>query len=620
MVAAFSLLLAAFSGCSGSGDPSERVTFTEHVAPIVFEKCTPCHRPGESAPFSFMSYDDVERRAQQIAQVTRTRFMPPWLPEPGGPDFEGDRSLTDREIDLLRLWVKQGAAQGDPARLPPLPEWPEGWQLGEPDLVVEVPETYTLPAEGLDVYRNFVIPIPTDGTRWVRAVELRPGNKRIVHHAIVQIDRTPTSRRLDAEDTEPGFGGMEMGGSVPPDGHFIGWTPGKMPTAAAAGTAWRLDRGTDVVLQLHMLPTGKPETIRPTIGFHLTDEPTSVSPIVILLDDSNIDIPAGASDHLITDEIMLPVAVEALGLYPHAHYLGKTMEVTATFPDGERKTLIRIDDWDFNWQDEYRYVTPVALPAGTTVTMRYTYDNSADNERNPTDPPVRVVSGNRSTDEMGSLSLQVLPHSLRERHLLEEAQARHELSKYPAHYAGHYNLGSALLAQGRPAEAISHLRRATEIRPDLAKTHYNLGLALAELQLQDEADRAYREALRVDPSHPGAENNLGNLLLAQGKLDEAIPRLLRATELQVDFAEAHYNLANALLSRDRAHESIPHYREVLRLDPRDAMAWNNLAVAQETLGNHDEALRHWRHALSLDPTLVEAQTNLDRALAGRDGN
>ena len=428
--AALSLSLLGSLGCSGSADRlPDQVTFTEHVAPIVFHKCAPCHRTGESAPFRFLNYEDVERRAQQIAEVTRTRFMPPWLPESTGLEFVGDRRLTDREIDLLRLWVKHGAPAGDPALLPPLPEWPEGWQLGEPELVVEMPETYTLPTEGFDVFRNFVIPIPVDGTRWVRAVELRPGNKRIVHHAIVQIDRTPTSRRLDAEDAGPGFGGMEMGGSVPPDGHFIGWTPGTMPSAAPAGTAWRLDRGTDVVLHLHMLPTGKPETIRPTIGFHFTDEPSAVSPLVVLLDGGTIDIPAGASDHVVTDEIVLPVAVDVLGLYPHAHYLGKAMDVSATLPDGRHMTLIRIDDWDFKWQDEYRYVTPPSLPAGTNVTMRYTYDNSAENERNPTHPPVRVVRGNRLTDEMGSLSLQVLPSNIQDRRLLEEAQARHELAK-----------------------------------------------------------------------------------------------------------------------------------------------------------------------------------------------
>jgi hypothetical protein len=421
------------TACDRSDQPlPDRVTFTEHVAPIVFDKCAPCHRRGEAAPFPLLSFRDVKTRAQQVAQSVTDRYMPPWLPEPSEQEWIGDRRMTEREIDTIRKWFKGGAPEGDPGALPELPTWTEGWQLGQPDLVVELPRTYALAADDLDVFRNFVIPIPAERTRWVRAVELRPGNKRIVHHAIMRVDRTAASRRLDAEDEEPGFGGMEMGSSVPPDGHFLGWTPGRTPFPGRDDMAWRLDPGTDLVLQLHMLPTGKPETIRPTVGFYFTERPSRVQPFVIGLDSQEIDIAAGEDDYLVKDEIVLPVPVEVLGLYPHAHYLAKTMHVEALLPDGSRKTLIRIDDWDFNWQDEYRYTRPLPLPAGTTISMRYVYDNSSSNERNPTHPPVRVTVGNRSTDEMGSLQVQVLVRSARERLLLDEAQSRQQLAKNPA--------------------------------------------------------------------------------------------------------------------------------------------------------------------------------------------
>jgi len=420
IAAGLALQFAAFCACDDRGAAlPEHVTFSEHIAPIVFEHCSGCHRPGGSAPIRLLDYDDAERHALEISQLVRSGVMPPWLPEAGEFGFVGERRLSDRQIEFVRLWVKQGAIEGDPAQLPEPPRWSDGWQLGEPDLVVEVAESYTLPAEGFDVFRNFVIPAPVDGTHWVKAVELRPGNPRVVHHAILQLDRSPASRTLAAQDPEPGFGGIEMGGSEPPDGHLLVWTPGKVPTPVMEDAAWRLDRASDLVLQLHMLPTGKPETIRPVVGLYFTEQPSRVRPYVILLDSRPIDIPAGESEYVVTDEIELPVAVELLGLYPHAHYLGKKMRVTATLPDGTTHELLRIDDWDFHWQDEYRYERPVPLPAGTRVTMGYTYDNSAENERNPSSPPVRVVSGDRSIDEMGTLSLQVLPRTEQERTLFE---------------------------------------------------------------------------------------------------------------------------------------------------------------------------------------------------------
>ena len=619
MLATALVLSALVAGCRGperDRDP-DRITFTRHIAPIIFARCSQCHRPHESAPFSLLGYRDVQQRAQQIAQVTGDRFMPPWLPAMGELEFRGERGLSAEQIDTIRLWVKQGAVEGDRADLPPAPEWTEGWQLGEPDLVVESARPFTLPAEGLDVYRNFVIPIPVDRTHFVRTIELRPGNKRIVHHAIIRTDRSISSRRLDEMDAEPGFGGMEMGNAVPPDGQFLGWTPGRVPDPGSDAIAWRLDPGTDLVLQLHMLPTGKPETIRPRVGLFFAEHPPTSLPFAIVLDSREIDIPPGVDDYVIRDEIVLPVPVEVLGLYPHAHYLGKIMVVTATLPDGTSRTLLRIDDWDFNWQDDYRYARPLPLPAGTTISMRYTYDNSAANPRNPNSPPLRVVSGNRSTDEMGTLTIQLLPRGAEGRLRLQEAQARHTLTKEPDDYASHNNLGNALLELGRVDEAVGHLRQATRIRPDLDDAHYNLGVALAGQGRQRDALECYREALRINPVFAPAENNLGNALLALGHADEAIAHYRAALRLQPDFRLAHYNLGNAYLDRDRLPEAIASYREALRIDPAIAMTYNNLAVALQTDGQHDEALKLFRRALEVDAELADAHRNLGVVLAGR---
>ena len=609
---ACSALGTACRGPETSGR-SDEVTFTEHVAPIIFDRCSRCHRPHESAPFSLLTYDDVKKRAQQIAQVTRDRFMPPWLPEPGEAELVGEGiRLTDEQIDTFRLWVKHGAVEGDPAALPPRPEWTDGWQLGEPDLVVQAPRPFTLAADGSDVFRNFVIPIPADRTRFVRAVELRPGNKRVVHHAIIRIDRTASSRQRAEEDPEPGFAGMDMGNAVAPDGQFLGWTPGRAPFAGSDDTAWRLDRETDLVLQLHLLPTGKPETIQPTVGFFFAEKPPRLRPSILTLDSRKIDIPPGVEDYSIRDDFLLPVSVDVLGLYPHAHYLGKTMDVTATLPDGTVRTLLRINDWDFNWQDEYRYAQPVRIPAGSTISMRYTYDNSEANERNPNHPPIRVVSGNASTDEMGTLTIQVLPGNAEERSRLEAAQSRHTLTKEPDDYPSRNNLGNALLALGQVDAAISELRRASELRPDLDDAHYNLGTALAAQGKHREAAECYREALRINPTFAAAENNLGNSLAALGQLDEAIAHYRAALRSRSDFDDAHYNLANAFLTRNRTAEAIAGYHEALRINPDFAMAYNNLGVALQMQGQEEEAREYFRKALEVDPNLAEADRNLKR--------
>lgn len=604
---------AILAACGGSERPDspDGVTFTRDIAPLVFEHCTGCHRPDGSAPFDLVTYQDVESHATDITTVTRRGFMPPWLPEPMQPEFVGERRLTPEQVDLFRRWVKGGAARGDPADLPDRPRWTAGWQLGEPDLVVRMAEPYALAAEGRDIFRNFVIAVPVERTRYVRAIELHPGNRKIVHHAVIRIDRTPASRRLDALDAEPGFGGMEMGQSEPPDGHFLGWTPGRTAHPGSAGMAWRLDRGTDLVMQLHMLPTGKPETIRPEIGFYFSDEPPTLHPSVVTLYNNDIDIPAGESSYVLEDSFELPVDVELLGVYPHAHYLGQRLTGLARLPDGSERPFIDIPDWNFDWQDEYRYVEPLPLPAGTTLTLRYVYDNSADNVRNPNIPPRRVRYGNQSTDEMGSLAIQMLTSSDADRTRLDEAEARWLLEKVPTDWEAHNNLGTALLAQGRAAQAIEHFDRAILLQPELDEAHYNLGLALARQGRIDEAIARYREALRINPDLAQAENNLGNALLDREAITDAVEHYRRAVELRPDFDEAHYNLGNALLRLDRPGEAIGHYREALRVNPNAAMTHNNLGVALEAAGHRDEALAALRKALEIDPDLPDARRNLE---------
>ena len=394
----------------------EPVTFNKHIAPIVFRYCSPCHRPGEAAPFSLLNYADVHRRAAQIAAITASRYMPPWLPEPGYGEFAGDRRLTADQLRLIAEWVKAGAAEGDARDLPAAPHFVEGWQMGPPDVVVTLPQPYRLAASGGDVFRNFVAPVNLKETKYVRAIELRPGNKRVVHHANIWIDRRQSLRRRDGEDGQPGFPGMEnvsteaRSDSFEPDSHFLFWKPGTLIEPEPDDMSWRLDPGTDLIINLHLQPTGKEETIQPVLGLYFTSQPPLRHPMLVQLEhDGAIDIPAGDREFAVTDHLLLPVAVEVLAIYPHAHYLGKKIEAWATLPGGARTWLIKIADWDLNWQSVYTYKKPVPLPKGATVEMRITYDNSEANPRNPNNPPKRVAAGPRSVDEMGHVWLQVLP-------------------------------------------------------------------------------------------------------------------------------------------------------------------------------------------------------------------
>ena len=547
------------AGCAGeraSEGATGITTFNRDVAPLLFKHCSSCHRPAGAAPFALLTYADARKRVRQIARVTRSRFMPPWLPEPGHGEFAGARRMTDDEIAVFRDWSRGNAIEGAASDLPPAPDWPDGWQLGVPDLVVEMPRPYTLYAEGIDVYRNFVIPAPVTGERWIRAVEFRPGNPKIVHHARLFVDRSGTSRQIDARDPLPGYEGMELGGAETPEGVLIGWAPGRVAYAGLPGMAWRLDANTDIVLQLHLLPSGRPERIHASIGLYFADEPPVLHPYAFVLGSRDIDIAAGQAGFVVEDSYELPVDVELLAVYPHAHYLGQTMRLDATLPDGTSLPLLRIDDWDLNWQDEYHYASPVPLPRGTTLAMRYTYDNSSDNPRNPHDPPQRVTYGARTIDEMAELVLQVLPPNAEQRAVLERdyvdklkleaiAYRLRRLAADPEDVPSLAALGSTYLSLELADEAVGPLREAVQLRPSDARLHNNLGYALQRLGNDREAAMHFRKALDLDPDDADAHLNLAHALRSLGRLEDAIVHYERTVELRPDTAAARQALERA---------------------------------------------------------------------------
>jgi tetratricopeptide (TPR) repeat protein len=443
--------------------------------------------------------------------------------------------------------------------------------------------------------------------RYVRALEFRPGNARVVHHANLGVDRTRSSRLLDARDPAPGYEGSMERDARYPEGQLLGWTPGQAPHPSPTGTEWRLEPGSDLVVQLHLQPTGKPETLQVSAGFFFTDTPPVRTPIGLRLGSETIDIPPGAPAHVIADRYVLPVDAEVLAVQPHAHNLARRMEASATLPDGTTKSLITIEDWDFRWQDVYRYRTPFVLPKGTTIAMQYTYDNSAHNPRNPHVPPARVVWGQNTSDEMGDLWIQVIPRSSDEAAALTEDFRRkahaEDLAAYtkllqadPANPLRHDAVAALYLDAGRTDDAIGEYQRSLRLNNDSAATHYNLGFALSARGRRQEAIVEFQEALRIDPDYALAHNNLGALLQVTGQLDQALAHFRRAVALRPDNIDAQTNLAQLLSNRGEAGAAAAAFREALALRPDHpqalaGLAWIRATAADPALRDADEAVR-----------------------------
>jgi len=558
------------------------VTFNREIAPLLWRNCGTCHRSGQIGPFSLITYDEVRPRARQIARAVTSREMPPWKPEPGHGNFSGARMLAAEHIALIAQWVEQGSLEGDPRDLPPRPAWSPGWQMGEPDLIVAMPEGYTIAPNASDIFRTFVVPIPLSAGRYVRAMEFHPGSFQAVHHANIKIDRTRFSRQWDERDRGPGYQGAGSREARFPDGHFLGWTPGQSPRTSPAGMAWRLEPGSDLVIEMHLMSGAAPETVQASIGLFFTDEVPTKTAYMLRLGRQDLDIAAGEREYVNEDSYTLPVDVDVLGVQPHAHYLAKDVRGTATLPNGAITPLIHIKDWDFHWQEVYRFAVPLALPKGTVVSMRYTYDNSAGNPRNPHRSPRRVTFGQTSASEMGTLWLQVLPRSSADRQtldrhfspkLLADDIAGNEkwLEMSPGDAQIHAELAMCYSEADRPAEALRHLNEAARLDPSPGR-HYDVGRLLLVLQQFRDAVPPFERALSLDPNMAEALYGVGLAYDGLGRLDEAAAAYTKALQLNLEYADAHFNLARVFTVQRKYGEAMAHYRQALRLNPGDAEA------------------------------------------------
>jgi len=382
------------------GESEEReVVYTRDIAPLLQANCVDCHREGEVAPFPLLTHEDARKRARLIAHVTEKRLMPPWKAEPGFGRFQDERILSEEEIARLGAWARSGAKEGDPKWLPAPPSFAAGWSMGEPDLVLEPGDGFTMPAEGEDVFRCFVLPTGLLEDKGVIGVEFRPGAREVVHHAIFYLDATGRARELDRADEGPGY--SRFGGpGFTPSGALGGWAPGASPHTYPKGVGRRIHAGEDVVLQIHYHASGREVVDRSRIGLRFATEPLERVVRGLVVGRQDLDIPAGEARHEVRARLTLPVDVELTGVTPHMHLLGKEMKATAMTPDGHEIPLAWIRDWDYDWQGQYRYRDPLFLPEGTRIDLVAVYDNSEGNPRNPSRPPARVRSGEGTTDEM----------------------------------------------------------------------------------------------------------------------------------------------------------------------------------------------------------------------------
>ncbi|MEO1617512.1 MAG: hypothetical protein AAFV88_16790 [Planctomycetota bacterium] len=434
-----------FTTSLSAGEP--KPTFSNDVAKIIHDKCTSCHRPDSSAPFSLITYRDVQQRAETIGAVLDMGYMPPWKPVDHGIAFAGNRSLSSEENRKIKAWIDAGCPEGDRGQTPDPPQVSKGWILGKPDLVVRMNGTFDVPADGPDIYRSFVFPLDLPEDKWVKAVQLRPRAKSSVHHALFFVDTAGNARKLDGSDGKTGIAGMGflagLGETDKPNtegaGTFLsrlrgergsassdeneayrvndgltrglgGYVPGSTPNLLPGDLAMALPAGSDIVMQTHFHPSGKAETEQAEIALYFAEQPPSRELIPIMVPamfgfGASIKIPAGEKNYQISDRFTLPVATRAIGVAGHAHYVCSELKLTAQLPSGQTKVLLHIDDWDLDWQDQYLFSEPVDLPAGTVLLSELVYDNSAENPENPHHPPQTIRWGRGSTDEMGSITL-----------------------------------------------------------------------------------------------------------------------------------------------------------------------------------------------------------------------
>jgi hypothetical protein len=387
-------------------------TFTRDVAAILYKECVSCHRPGEAAPMSLLTYEQARPYARAIANAVTNRTMPPWHADAPAGTFHNERSLTDRERETLAAWAAGGAPNGDPGDLPPQPRFTEGWSLGTPDVVFEMAEDYLIPASGTIRYEWLYIPTHFSEPKWVKSIEVRPGNRAAVHHVLVNYRARPDGKsapiaRANQKDQsnpppeEPGISEHPQRADLKgmPARLVATYAPGTNPQVAPPGTVFRLEPGGIIELQMHYTTTGQATTDRTKVGLTFSTEPSPREVRAQHFMNLGLRLPAGASDVAVTTDLAFLQDATVWGLFPHTHLRGKRWAYTLELPNGEKKSILSVPKYDFNWQTYYMFAEPLQVPKGARLVSTAWYDNSAANRNNP-NPKVEVLWGDQTWQEM----------------------------------------------------------------------------------------------------------------------------------------------------------------------------------------------------------------------------
>ncbi len=379
----------------------EKVNFAEHVAPIVFDHCARCHHAGEAAPFSLTTYEEAKKWSGNIAIATSKRKMPPWKAVKGFGEFHDENRLTEAQIETLQRWAQAGAPCGDAAKEPKPPAFASEWILGKPDLILTPDKAYKVSAEGTDQYRHFVLKPNLKETVYVTAMDVRPGNRKIVHHVIAFVDEKHAAERLEARagDGQEGYDAFGTPGFIP-DGALGGWAPGLRARHLPEGAGFELKPGANLVMQVHYHKNGKAEEDQTKLALYFSKKPVEHKVSIAWIANPFFHLEPGNSSQKVMIKFAIWRDLVVYGAMPHMHLLGRSMKATVEMPDGSTKPLVWVDDWDFNWQMTYAFKQPMHLPKGAKIIVEAIYDNSAKNPNNPNSPPKPVTWGEQTTDEM----------------------------------------------------------------------------------------------------------------------------------------------------------------------------------------------------------------------------
>jgi hypothetical protein len=394
-------MFCAFT-CITAGDlPS--VTFAKDVAPVLQKNCQGCHRPGEAAPFSLLSYEQARPWAKAMKEAVRLKKMPPWFADPRYGSFSNDRSLSQKEIETIAAWAEAGAPQGDPKDMPAPVNFVEGWSIPKPDVVFEFPQAYQIPATGTIEYQKVVVPTGFTEDKWVQFAEARPDDRARVHHMIAFV-REPGSPWL--RDMKPGVFFVapkpkenDTDTSALPSDFLVGYAPGQPPEILAPGQAMLIKAGSDLVLEIHYTTNGRASEDRSKFGLVFAKQPPKERVLTLSATNGKFKIPPGDPNYKVDAEFELGTTVKLMGLHPHMHGRGKDFEYRIVYPTGETETLLRVPRYDWHWQLWYTLAKPLVLPKGTKIECTAHFDNSPNNPDNA-DPTKEVSWGDQSWDEM----------------------------------------------------------------------------------------------------------------------------------------------------------------------------------------------------------------------------